>query len=307
MLEGHRGSDATAHALRAIYDDLVECAADLRPGPQVDAVFGRLVRLVLDVPADEAAGVLAHPAVRDVVPHLRALCFAGEYQLELAWAERIAVSLDPRAELARFPYVDNYRLLGGLEREVVGRLADGLAAPAVERVAFVGSGPLPLTSFQLTSGTGVRVDNLDRDATALERSRRVADALGVGGLGFRHVDVGRPSPTPGAPRAPEVDLDGASAVDLAAYDLVVLAALVGQTPADKARVVRHLATGMAPGALLLARSARGLRTLLYPEVDVGTLAGFDVLGIVHPTDEVINSVILARKPNDTPDDTLEVR
>jgi SAM-dependent methyltransferase len=277
VLEGHRESDAAARALRAIYDDLLACP-DVRPGPRVDAVFGRLVRLVLDVPPGETAAVLAHPAARDVVPHLRALCFAGEYELELAWARRIAASARPHDELATFPYVENYRLLGAMEREAVARLADGLAAPAVERVAFVGSGPLPLTAFQLASGTGVRVDNLDRDATALALSQQVAEALGIRGLDFRRVDVDR------------------TGVDLGGYDLVVLAALVGRTPADKARVVRHLATAMAPGALLLARSAHGLRTQLYPEVEVGSLAGFDVLGVVHPTGEVINSVILARKP-----------
>lgn len=281
MLEGHTGSDVVARSLRAIYEDLVACD-DLVPGSHVDATFARLVRLVLDAPPDEAAAVLAHPAVHDVVPHLRALCFAGEYQLELAWADRIARSPDPRAELARFPYLDNYRLLGEMEGDIVARLADGRSAPVVERVAFVGSGPLPLTSFQL-AGTGARVDNLDRDATALALSRRVAGALGVRGLAFRHVDVGTSSPASGG-------------ADLASYDLVLLAALVGPTPADKARVIRHLAAVMSPGALLLARSAHGLRTLLYPEVDAGALAGFDLLGVVHPTDEVVNSVILARKP-----------
>lgn len=52
---------------------------------------------------------------------------------------------------------------------------------------------------------------------------------------------------------------------------------------------------MRPGAMLLARSARGLRTLLYPPVDLRAMPGFEVLEVVHPTDDVVNSVVVARR------------
>ncbi len=74
--------------------------------------------------------------------------------------------------------------------------------------------------------------------------------------------------------------------------------MVGTTPEHKARVIAHLAAAMSPGSLLLARSARGLRTLLYPEIDPASLGGFEVLGVTHPTGEVINSVIVARTRKD---------
>ena len=300
MLEGREpGDQPAARELRDIYDDLAACA-DLRPGPQVDDVFRRLVRFVVDEPADRAAALLDHADVRPIVPHLRALCFDGEYQLERAWARRIAEGPRPHDELERFPYVENYRRLGDMERRAVAAVT-GDSPRAIEHVAFVGSGPLPFTSFLLADQGAVRVDNLDRDADALELSRRVAAALGVTGLGFRHVDVGSMQDIRDI-RDGEDDRDGLGDGDgdggLARYDLVVLAALVGATPADKARVLDHLAVSMAPGALLLVRSAQGLRTLLYPEVEIDALAGFDVLDVVHPTDEVINSVILARKPED---------
>jgi len=281
----HAGEDdRAALALRAIHDELAACP-DLRPGPVVDAAFHRLVRLVVDTPQERASAVLAHAAVDDVVDELRTLCFEGEYQLEVAWARRIAESADPVAELGRFPFAANYRQLHALERDAVARLAEGDGArPLRGQVAFVGSGPLPLTAF-LLAGEGTRVDNLDRDPSALAASRRVADALGVTGLGFLQMDAGAGD-----------DAGAEPAADLGAYGLVVLAALVGRTPDEKARVIAHLSRAMAPGAVLVVRSARGLRTLLYPEVDAGALAGFDVLGTVHPTGEVINSVIIARKP-----------
>jgi hypothetical protein len=261
--------------LAQIHERLCACA-DLRPGAEVNALFGRLVRLVVTTPLDRALPALAHPDVRAIAGRLRALCCQSEYELELHWARRIAQSCSPRDELARFPYTANYRELSRMERAV---LADGAVERPVGRVAFVGSGPLPLTSFQLAADLGVAVHNLDRDEQAIAASTRLAAALGVEGVSFHHIDVG-------------------PATDLAPYDLVVLAALVGPTPDDKRRVLSALAASMAPGALLLARSARGLRTLLYPAIDVDGLVGFDVLGVVHPVHEVINSVILARKPVD---------
>ena len=83
--------------------------------------------------------------------------------------------------------------------------------------------------------------------------------------------------------------------DLKDYEVVYLAALVGMDKEEKNRVIDHLAKYMAPGALLLLRSAHGARAFLYPVVDPCDLRGFEVLSVFHPTDEVINSVVIARK------------
>lgn len=76
--------------------------------------------------------------------------------------------------------------------------------------------------------------------------------------------------------------------------MVFLAALVGIGEEEKKDIVEHLARHMAPGALLVVRSAHGARAFLYPVVDSEDLKGFDVLSVCHPSDEVINSVIVAR-------------
>ncbi|KAI3984611.1 hypothetical protein MKX01_003974 [Papaver californicum] len=52
---------------------------------------------------------------------------------------------------------------------------------------------------------------------------------------------------------------------------------------------------MAPGSLLMLRSAHGARGFLYPIVEPSDLPGFEVLAVFHPMDDVINSVIVARK------------
>lgn len=256
-------------SVSGVYRELAACD-DLRPGPGVDELFGRLVRLVLTAPAETVPAVLNDVEIQQLAPRLRALCARGEGELELAWADRIVAGRQPREELARFPYAANYRQLSRME---IGVLASALP-PRVRSLAFVGSGPLPLSSFHLADGLDVHVDNLDRDPAALRAGERVAAALGYDALCFREADV----------------LDA----DLSGYDVVVLAALVGDTFEAKRRVLAHLAATMRPGALLLARSARGLRTLLYPPIDRTALDGFEPLTEVHPVNDVINSAILAR-------------
>lgn len=243
---------------------------DLRPGPEVDELFGRLVRLVLTAPAETVPAVLNDVEIQHLAPRLRALCARGESELEHAWADRIIAGRPPREELARFPYVGNYRQLSRME---IGILASALPR-RVRSLAFVGSGPLPLSSLYLAGELDASVDNYDRDPAALDAGARVAAALGYGELGFHEADV----------------LDA----DLSGYDVVVLAALVGDTLEAKRRILARLAATMRPGAILLARSARGLRTLLYPPIDRTALDGFEPLTEVHPVNDVINSAILAR-------------
>ena len=77
--------------------------------------------------------------------------------------------------------------------------------------------------------------------------------------------------------------------------MVFLAALVGMRREEKRGVIEHLVRHMRPGALLVARSAHGARAFLYPVVETDELNGFEVLSVYHPGDEVVNSVIVARK------------
>ncbi|KAI3752599.1 hypothetical protein L2E82_24633 [Cichorium intybus] len=83
--------------------------------------------------------------------------------------------------------------------------------------------------------------------------------------------------------------------ELKEYDVIYLAALVGVDIDEKVKVIDHLAKYMAPGALLMLRSAHGARVFLYPVVDAQQLQGFEVLSVFHPNDDVINSVVISRK------------
>lgn len=85
---------------------------------------------------------------------------------------------------------------------------------------------------------------------------------------------------------------------LGEYDCIFLAALVGMSKEEKVKILGHVRKYMKEGGTLLVRSAKGARAFLYPVVEEEDLLGFEVLTIFHPTNEVINSVVLARKPID---------
>jgi nicotianamine synthase len=57
---------------------------------------------------------------------------------------------------------------------------------------------------------------------------------------------------------------GSSYLDLSGFDVVYLAALVGLTQTEKESVLVKVVGGMSVGALVIIRSAHGLRSLLYP-------------------------------------------
>ena len=270
-----RCSEIVVELLR-LYQELLALPS-LSPTAHTNALFGELVR-VATYPGDSeiARQVLADAAIRRISPGLRTLCAEGEVELERAWARRIVASGEPWRDLAQFPYFANYQQLTRLEHHAVL----GVAERAPRRILFVGAGPLPLTSLLLISRHGhTEIDNIDIDSEAIGLARRLTGVLGIGGLGFQRADV----------------LDH---TDLAGYDMVYVAAMVGPRRGDKSRVITHLYERMKPGALLLARSAHSLRTLLYPPLALGDLAGFRPLIVLNPHTDVVNSLVIAEKPSE---------
>lgn len=257
-----------AQDVEQLYRELADMPS-LEPCPAVNDAFTRLVSLVLTVPDDDAAALLHDPEVRAITPMLRALCAAGESMLEFRWAARIAAAQSPYTELGRFPYVGNYRRLTRME---TGALASAVTSRTVS-MAFVGAGPLPLSALLFAREMEAPVCLVDNDDAALEAAAKTAFALGVQ-VELREGDAAR--------------------VDLSDHDVVVLAALAGLTVDDKRLVLDRLPRSMSPGSLLLARSAHGARTLLYPPIGPEALDGFDVLNVVHPVNDVLNSAVLAR-------------
>ena len=240
---------------------------DLRPGPLVNGLFQSLVAAALAAAPHELLDARTIEA-------LHRLCSRGEANLEAHWASRIHANPE---SIVDFPYLDNYRKLAAAEYRAI---VDALGA-APRTLVFVGSGPLPLSAVLLAqSGHGLRVTCVDRDVHAVRQGWRVARAL-----------IG-----PGARAALTFARADAGKHDYSAYDVVLVAALVGLTRTEKATMLGRIADTLAPGSLLAARSVpEDGRRMLYPRIEHSSVpATLDVLGEVDPPPGVINSLLLMR-------------
>ncbi|GER48582.1 nicotianamine synthase [Striga asiatica] len=265
-------SDSLVRKVCDLYEKISKLDS-LSPSKDVDALFTELVA-VCTPPHPIDVSTLC-PDLQRIRAHLILLCGRAEGLMEKHYSKILGTFQNPLDHLHLFPYYSNYLKLARAEHAL---LAPHRPNPA--RVAFVGSGPLPLTSIVLAAHhlPHAVFHNYDVDPAANELA---AGLVGPGGhplMEFRTADI---------VSVPE-DV-------LREYDVVFLAALVGMDGEEKRRVVAHLAAGMGPGAILVVRSARGARAFLYPVVEPGDLGGFEVLSVYHPTDDVINSVIVARK------------
>lgn len=152
--------------------------------------------------------------------------------------------------LLAFPYHSNYVDLVRLE---MNALTSALPDLCPLKFAILGSGPLPLTSLciweQLSSHSRyVTCHNVDQDMQANISSSKLCRALGhdQGVMTFQQATAGN------------------SDVDYSRFDVVYLAALVGECSRQKLRILVDIVKCMRPGAVVVMRSAHSLRCLLYP-------------------------------------------
>lgn len=249
----------------------------LKPSKDVDTLFTQLV--LACIPRASIDVTKLPKKIQEMRSNLIKLCGEAEGHLESHFSTLLATFGDnPLNHLNIFPYYSNYLKLSQLEFTI---LTQNLPNLSPTRVAFVGSGPLPLTSIVLASYhlTNTTFHNYDINPSANSMATRlVSDDPDLSKRMFFHT-------------ADIMDVTG----PLKHYDVVFLAALVGMDKSDKVKVVEHLAKYMAPGAVLMLRSAHDARAFLYPVIDPCDLRGFEVLSVFHPMDDVINSVMIARK------------
>uniref|UniRef100_A0A5B7AR92 Nicotianamine synthase n=1 Tax=Davidia involucrata TaxID=16924 RepID=A0A5B7AR92_DAVIN len=248
----------------------------LKPSKDVNTLFTQLVLTCMPPSPIDVTNLCK--SVQEIRSKLIRLCGEAEGLLESHFSTILGSYENPLDHLNIFPYYSNYIKLSHLEFKILSQHCTKVPT----RVAFVGSGPLPLTSIVLASYhlTTTSFHNYDIDPLANSMaSRLVSSDSDLSQRMFFHT----------------TDIMNVTN-ELKDYEVVFLAALVGMDKVEKVGVIDHLAKYMAPGAILMLRSAHGARAFLYPVVDPSCdLQGFEVLFVFHPTDEVINSVVIARK------------
>ncbi|CCC12315.1 hypothetical protein SMACR_05492 [Sordaria macrospora] len=277
--------------------DQLKKLPNYRPGDDINRLLGCLVRTCVQIhPPSVIQQILEFPGLQQMLPSLRTICSEAESCLENHWAQHTLSLADqgPDAVLNAlqidFPYFQNYVDLARLELSAIRAAMSPSDTNALKKITFIGSGPLPLTSWclldeirQTCSSTDniPTITNIDMSPTAIDVSSRLNAVLGPWGEGMEFV----------------CGEAGSCSISLADSDVVYVAALVGLSQEDKEEIFLNVVRTMRPGALLVIRSAWGLRTCLYPEVSVNTERLLEVLqpcAVVHPYTDVVNSVVVAR-------------
>ncbi|KAJ1434277.1 S-adenosyl-L-methionine-dependent methyltransferase [Sesbania bispinosa] len=248
----------------------------LRPSKQVNSLLTHLVKLCT-LPSSIDIESLPQE-VKIMRESLIDLCGRAEGLLELEFSTFIGHTPNPMNNLTLFPYYGNYVKLANMENKILKE--NGVVHP--KKVAFVGSGPMPLTSIIMAIHhmDTTHFDNFDIDEKANEVARKIvaSDAALEKRMKFETQDIMEVRER------------------LGQYDCIFLAALVGMSREAKLKILGHIRKYMKEGGFLVVRSAKGARAFLYPVVEEHDLVNFEVLTIFHPTNDVINSVVLLRKP-----------
>ncbi|KAJ8529618.1 hypothetical protein K7X08_036453 [Anisodus acutangulus] len=259
-------SNPVVQKVCALYDQISRLE-NLSPSKDVNMLFTDLVHTCMPPNPIDVSKLC--PKIQEIRSHLIKLCGEAEGLLESHFSTILGSYENPLDHLDIFPYFDNYIKLSLLEYNILTKNT----TKTPNKVAFIGSGPLPLTSLVLATKhlTTSYFHNYDIDVGANTQAASLvaADPDLSERMTFHTTDI----------------LDVTCA--LKDYDVVFLAALVGMDKEDKVKVVDHLAKYMAPGATLMLRSAHGARAFLYPVLDPRDLGGFEVLSVYHPTDENI--------------------
>ncbi|XP_058113265.1 nicotianamine synthase-like [Magnolia sinica] len=270
IFENHMAFDVLIANVAKIHASISKLES-LRPSKHVNALFTQLVKLCT-LPSSINVQNLP-PDMQHMRQSLIGLCGRAEGLLELEFATFITKIPQPLDHLNLFPYYTNYVKLAGLEYGILSE--NGVVQP--KRVAFVGSGPMPLTSI-IMAIHHMKTTRFDMLANNVAHRIVATDDELARRMEFKTSDV--------------MDVRE----ELGEFDCIFLAALVGMSKEEKVKVVGHLRKYMKGGGILLVRSANGARGFLYPMVEEDDLHGFEILSVFHPTNEVINSIVLARKP-----------
>lgn len=236
------------------------------PGDNVNRVMESLVHGVIDTTSMGAQRI----ATLDQTLKVRRISAETESELEKFWARLIIQSSNPSKVLGSFPYLDNYEEL--TKREVGLIKQSGLHLNNTHKALIIGSGPLPLSAYELRRQTGVSIDHVDSSCEAIRLCSQFMKRFDISSKYY--------------------EASGEAVVLSDTYDLILIAALAGSTADDKQRIIETVLLHLSGNGRIVIRSAKGSRTLLYPGIESGEIKGVTLLEEYHPSDHIINSVFV---------------
>lgn len=238
----------------------------LRPSPETNQAFSNLVTFCLTA---EEKDITLSP--KDITT-LQELSSLAESEMETYWAKRIIASQNPNEELLHFWYYTNYSMLTDLEYKHTSLIRNDL-----KKILFVGGGPLPLSSILLCQKYNLRCTILEKDQASSDLATQLIEALGLS----ESISI--------------KTINAAEYTNYNQFDSIIIAALVGNTPAIKDTIIRTIHANMEKDSLLLCRHAHGARKLLYPPISSSTIKEMKPIIEVAPSHSIINSFFILQK------------
>ncbi len=241
-----------------------------------DRLFFRFRKVCLERRPEIVRALLERPVIERLAPRFRAISAHIETLSEWYWSKKILASrTSGRAALRGYTYYQAFARTASISFDDLKILLGGRPA---RRCLFVGAGPLPLTAVLMADYFGVRVDTLEIEEAAFHQGRAFIKTIGY------------------STKVRFIKAD-AFTFDYQPYDVIVAASLVGEHEREKIRLLRRIARTAPMGAVVLARTAHDLKTLMYqpvPEKDYGPLK---IQLTVKPYDPELmaNSYIMFKK------------
>ena len=195
-------------------------------------------------------------------------------KLETEHANEVLADESPWDVLEQFPFYGNYLKLVRTEYE-------GLGLKAGDTVAFLGSGPLPLTLIVFFRQYGVKSIGIEQNSTRAYMSKRVLEKLGLSEdisiLNGNHFSLDGKDFLPGPGSG-------------------VKALMVAAQAEPKKEIFGHLLEVMPVGSRISCRIyEKGLRKLLNGSCLFDLPEGFEEQERIHPEPPVYNTVVFLEK------------
>ncbi|HII07223.1 MAG TPA: methyltransferase [Methanotrichaceae archaeon] len=166
--------ESARSALREVYASIKDQSYDeifISKSKNLEEAFGRLDALAAQKVEERVVErLLQDPRLKEVREGVSRLRNVFGLRLEVEAARSILESPDPWAVLKSFTFYPNYLLLAEAEKR-------GAALKSGETVAFLGSGPLPLSLIALCSECGLMGIGIEKVPQWAKLSREVLDCL----------------------------------------------------------------------------------------------------------------------------------
>lgn len=242
--------------------------ADYSPHNQtVNNVLGKLVLSLIDkntLPEKFCNKILTDKRIAPCISPIRSLCQKAECEMEIFWAKHFAnLQKSDFERLKEFWYYQQYYQITLNENSFIDK-----HAKSAQNIAFIGSGPLPMTAIILKSLRKCNLDLIDRDAEAIKLSQNMCQNLYTN-LNFVCGD--------------------AMEIDYKKFDVVFVASMV----TDKIKLIEKLYQDGVK--YLIIRDAEKFSQLFYEKLDTEIFRQYRIKDFIAGDKLTINSSYLLER------------